>query len=186
MGPVALPFPAEGTAAVLADLILVPTKNAIQKAAQVGAAAGVIPHALATPLAIGTSFLANQAICTSVDYGTGMVANRNYELWDYRDMRFNFQGQICLQNSLFYSILATWGVWQLLPALEKAMNRASDTTLDGLLVGMGSVFAFLALLYHVIPPFANDDESDVGDAKEQFANDNKSDAGDAGEASEQA
>ena len=85
-----------------------------------------------------------------------MVANRNYELWDYRDMRFHFMGQVCLQNSLFYSIIATWGVWQLLPALEKLMKKAGDTKLDGILVGMGSVFLFLELLYQAVPPKKKD------------------------------
>ena len=145
------PFPAEGTAAVLADLVLVPAKNALRSAMNGLSVAGRIPSALATPLALAASFLVNQAVCTSVDYGTGMVANRNYELWDYRDMRFNFQGQICLQNSLFYSIIATWGVWWLLPALEKLMERAGNTALDGTLVGFGSFFFFLELLYQVLP-----------------------------------
>ena len=142
------PFPAEGTAAVLADLVLVPAKNAIEGIM----AESPLPQPLRTPAALVTSFLVNQLVCTSIDFATGMVANRNYELWDYRDMRFHFMGQVCLQNSLFYSIAATWGVWQLLPALEKLMARAGDTVLDGVLVGMGSVFAFLELLYQVVPP----------------------------------
>ena len=58
----------------------------------------------------------------------------------------------CLQNSLFYSIIATWGVWWLLPELEKLMTKTSNTALDGTLVGMGSVFVFLELLYQAVPP----------------------------------
>ena len=140
------PFPAEGTAAVLADLALTPAKTAMQ------AGAARLPSPLRTPIALAASFLVNQLACTSIDFATGMVANRNYELWDYRDMRFNFMGQICLQNSLFYSIAATWGVWQLLPSLEKLMTKAGDTILDGALVGMGSFFIFLELLYQAVPP----------------------------------
>ncbi len=142
------PFPAEGTAAVLADLVLKPAKDAIVDTVS----ASSLPQVLHTPTALALSFWVNQLVCTSIDFATGMVANRNFELWDYRDMRFNFMGQICLQNSLFYSIAATWGVWQLLPALEKLMDRAGDTVLDGLLVGMGSVFIFLELLYQAVPP----------------------------------
>lgn len=152
------PFPAEGTATVLADLVLTPAKSAIQQFASALASASRIPAALATPLAVGASFLVNQVVCTSVDFGTGMVANRHYELWDYRDMRFHFMGQVCLQNSLFYSIIATWGIWQLLPALEKLMNRTSDTVLDGILVGFGSFFGFISLLHLLVPP---DDSSEA-------------------------
>ena len=140
------PFPAEGTAAVIADLVLVPVKKMVE------AGAASLPMPARLPVALGASFLANQLACTAVDFSTGMVANRNYELWDYRDMRFNFMGQVCLQNSLFYSVAATWGVWWLLPALEKLMDWMGDTALDGVLVGMGSVFAFLELLYQVVLP----------------------------------
>ncbi len=155
------PFPAEGTATVLADLVLSPAKGAIQQFGSALANAGRIPGALATPLSLGASFFLNQVVCTSVDFCTGMVANRNYELWDYRDMRFHFKGQVCLQNSLFYSIIATWGVWQLLPALEKLMGRASGTALDGILVGFGSFFGFISLLHLLVPP---DDGSEAADA----------------------
>ena len=146
------PFPAEGTAAVLADLILAPAKRFIVEILQTPSAKRIVPSAFSTPLALMASFFVNQAVCTAVDFGTGMVANKNYELWDYRDMRFNFMGQICLQNSLFYSALATWGVWWLLPLLEKLMARMGDVALDGVLVGMGSFFVFLELLYQVLPP----------------------------------
>jgi len=141
-----VPLPREGTAAVLADMMLMPAKDAIQ------AKTASLPEKVRTPAAVAGSFLANQAVCTAVDFGTGMVANRNYELWDYRDMRFNFMGQVCLQNSLFYTIIATWGVWWLLPLLEKLMSRVKSTSLDGALIGAGSVFAFLSLLYHIGSP----------------------------------
>ena len=39
------------------------------------------------------------------------------------------------------------------------MKTAGDTTLDGILVGMGSVFLFLELLYQAVPPKKKDDES---------------------------
>lgn len=145
------PFPAEGTAAVLADLTLLPARRALQGRISSQSDMGYISQSYVTPLALALSFLLNQAVCTSIDFGTGMVANRNYELWDYRDMKFNFMGQICLQNSLFYSIVATWGIWRLLPKLESAMDRVGDTALDGTLVGPGSFFVFLELLYHVLP-----------------------------------
>lgn len=157
------PFPAEGTAAVLAELVLTPAKHAVTGFVESHSNSGFIPRALSLPLALAGSFLVNQVACTAVDYATGMVANRNYELWDYRDMRFNFQGQICLQNSLFYSVVATWGVWWLLPVFEKAMTRMGGVALDGLLVGLGSFFAFLELLYHVLP---NPDDADVPDEAE--------------------
>lgn len=151
------PFPAEGTAAVLADLVLSPARSAIEQFANTLANAGRIPASLSTPFAICVSFFLNQLVCTSVDFGTGMVANRHYELWDYRDMRFHIMGQVCLQNSLFYTTIATWGVWWLLPVLEKIMDRTSDTALDGILVGFGSFFGFISLLHLLVPPVDGSD-----------------------------
>ena len=34
-------------------------------------------------------------IVTTVELGTGMVFNRQYQVWDYRDQPGNFMGQIC-------------------------------------------------------------------------------------------
>ena len=146
------PFPAEGTAAVLADLVLLPAKRFLEGSIGGLAEVGRLPGGAVVPLAVAASFLLNQIVCTSVDFATGMVANRNYELWDYRDMRFHFMGQVCLQNSLFYTIIATWGVWWLLPMIEKLFNCAGDTVLDGALVTFGAVFVFLELLYQAVPP----------------------------------
>ena len=35
------------------------------------------------------------AIITMVELGVGLVANRSYAVWDYRDQPGNFLGQIC-------------------------------------------------------------------------------------------
>ena len=145
------PFPAEGTAAVLAELTLLPVRRALHRRIRWQSEMGYLAGRYVKPLAICLSFLFNQVVCTSIDFGTGMVANRNYELWDYRDMKFHFMGQVCLQNSLFYSVIATWATWRLLPRLDALVDGASDTVLDGTLVGLGSFFAFLELIYHVIP-----------------------------------
>ena len=145
------PFPAEGVVAVLMALFLYPAKNAIHAWVKAQALAGLVPAGAATAIALATTFVMNQAVCTMIDYGTGMVANRNYELWDYRDMPFNFQGQICLQNSLVYGVLSTTAAWWLFPRTERLLATVDATVLDGVFVGLGSLFVFLELLYHVVP-----------------------------------
>lgn len=149
------PFPAEGVAAVLMSLLLYPAKKETERRLASHVSRGLLHSAVALPLAVAETFLLNQVVCTSIDYLTGMVANQNYELWDYRDMPYNFQGQVCLQNSLFYTVLATWGVWRLFPRLERAIAGVEDEVLDGVFVGLGSFFVFLELLYHVLPPKAD-------------------------------
>ena len=145
------PFPAEGIVAVLMATLLYPAKNAIHAWVQAQAFARVLPARAVTALAIAATFLINQAVCTAIDFCTGMVANRNYDLWDYRDMPFNYKGQICLQNSLVYGVLSTTAAWWLFPRTERLLATVDSALLDGIFVGLGSFFVFLELLYHVVP-----------------------------------
>ena len=41
-------------------------------------------------------------VITAVELGTGLLANRNYKVWDYRKMPANFKGQICLPYCLLW------------------------------------------------------------------------------------
>ena len=41
-------------------------------------------------------------IITAVELLTGLLVNRTYRVWDYRQMPFNFLGQICLPFSLLW------------------------------------------------------------------------------------
>ena len=41
-------------------------------------------------------------VITSVELLTGMLANRDYSVWDYRGMPMNFHGQICLPFSALW------------------------------------------------------------------------------------
>ena len=40
------------------------------------------------------------------EYFTGCIFNQNYSIWDYRNLPFNFQGQICLYFTLLWFVLA--------------------------------------------------------------------------------
>jgi uncharacterized membrane protein len=104
--------------------------------------------------AILLSFVVNGIVCTSIDFGTGMVANQHYELWDYRDMPFNFMGQVCLQNSMVYTVAATLVVWLLYPAMDKGIRRLSKDAADGLFWALVGIYTFLALLHFIDPTMA--------------------------------
>jgi len=39
--------------------------------------------------------VAGAGIITAVELGTGLLVNRDYHVWDYRDRWGNFRGQIC-------------------------------------------------------------------------------------------
>ena len=46
--------------------------------------------------------LAGSGIITAVELATGLLANRDHRVWDYRDLPMNYRGQICLPFSLLW------------------------------------------------------------------------------------
>ena len=46
--------------------------------------------------------VAGAGIITMVELLTGLLTNRDYSVWDYRQMPGNFHGQICLPFSLLW------------------------------------------------------------------------------------
>ena len=46
--------------------------------------------------------VAGAGIITAVELAAGLLVNRDYRVWDYRDMPVNFHGQICLPFSLLW------------------------------------------------------------------------------------
>ena len=100
-------------------------------------------------LAVLLSFLLNALVCTSIDFTTGMIANQDYSLWDYRNMPFNFLGQVCLQNSMVYTTAATLIVWVIYPLMDKVMRRAPRGVVNAAAIGLIGMYLFLALLYFI-------------------------------------
>ena len=54
------------------------------------------------PLSAPVQALMGAAAITAVELGTGLLVNRRYGVWDYREMPANFKGQICLPYSLLW------------------------------------------------------------------------------------
>ena len=54
--------------------------------------------------------LGGAVIITAVELITGLLANRDYGVWDYRHMPFQFLGQICLGYSLLWVPLSLGAV----------------------------------------------------------------------------
>lgn len=57
---------------------------------------------------------------TAVELITGLLANRDYAVWDYRQAPFNFLGQICLPFSLLWVPVGLTGM-RLYRILEKRL-----------------------------------------------------------------
>ncbi len=53
-------------------------------------------------LSVPVKGLAGSGIITLIELLTGLLTNRKYTVWDYRDAPFNYRGQICLPFSLLW------------------------------------------------------------------------------------
>ena len=54
--------------------------------------------------------VAGAGIITCVELTAGLLANRNYTVWDYRNAPYNFYGQVCLPFSLLWIPLSFVGM----------------------------------------------------------------------------
>ena len=132
------PYPAEGLAVVLIVVLLHPFKEWLSK-----------KFGGRTAPTLVVSFLVNMFVCAAIDFTTGITANADYQLWDYRDLPFNFMGQVLLQNTLAYTAAATFIVWVVYPLMAKALHRAPQSIVNGLFFGLVGFYAFLEVLYYV-------------------------------------
>ncbi len=55
--------------------------------------------------------LVGTALVTAGELAVGLLVNRNFAVWDYRQMPLNFLGQICLQFSLLWMPLSFVAMW---------------------------------------------------------------------------
>ena len=128
------PFPMHGIAVVLVALILWPLKEALSRRFNRWATLGI-------------SFLVNMLFCTAIEFTGGMMFNRNLQLWDYRDIAFNFMGQICLQNAIGFGLAATLIVYVVYPYLEMLIARIPPDIMNVVSVGIFAFYAILMALY---------------------------------------
>lgn len=62
------------------------------------------------PAPLPVKAIAGAAVITSVELLAGLLVNRNYQVWDYRQLPLSFQGQICLPFSLLWTVVSLGGM----------------------------------------------------------------------------
>ena len=65
-------------------------------------------------------------VITSVELLVGLLANRDYSVWDYRDVPLNFYGQICLPFSALW-VLLSLGAMGLYTLSERLLGADSTS-----------------------------------------------------------
>ena len=71
-----------------------------------------------------TRALVGSGIITGVEFLAGLLVNRSYAVWDYRDMPLNVKGQICLPFCLLW-VPISLGATLIYEALEKKILPAN-------------------------------------------------------------
>ena len=61
---------------------------------------------LPKPLPLLPRALVGALIVTVLELGCGLVVNRSYQVWDYRNQPLNFHGQICLPFTALWLLLS--------------------------------------------------------------------------------
>lgn len=62
-------------------------------------------------LSIPLRAVASAGIVTALELGCGLLVNRDYAVWDYRNTPMNFCGQICLPYSLLWIPVSLGAIW---------------------------------------------------------------------------
>ncbi len=70
--------------------------------------------------------VAGAGIITMVELAAGLLFNRDYTVWDYRELPGNWLGQICPRFSLMWIVLAAL-VLLIYDPLEKLVDRKNLT-----------------------------------------------------------
>ena len=55
--------------------------------------------------------ISGSGIITIIEFVSGLLFNRNYSVWDYRDVSCNLNGQICLPFCLLWMPVSLLGMW---------------------------------------------------------------------------
>ncbi len=66
--------------------------------------------------------VAGAGIITSVELLTGLLVNRQYHVWDYRQMPLNFHGQVCLPYTLLW-VPVSLGAMGLYTVLDQKLQK---------------------------------------------------------------
>jgi hypothetical protein len=74
-------------------------------------------------LPIPVRTLAAAGLVTALELGCGLIVNREYAVWDYRNLPLNYHGQICLPFTLLWIPISLAAIWLYDQVDEQVENR---------------------------------------------------------------
>jgi len=151
------PFPMEGAAVVIIALVLYPFYLWLKKK--------VKPRALVYVI----SFLSGALLCSLIEFSMGLVVNADLQLWDYRDNFCNIMGQVCLQNTMAFGVVASIITWWVYPLMECWIARVPRDKMNIVFVVVAIFGAIIWSLYLINPPGVDEQNKHPEQAAEILA-----------------
>jgi uncharacterized membrane protein len=140
------PFPMEGAAVVVIALVLYPFFQWLKK--KFPGKKVIIAYII--------SFFAGALLCTIIEFSMGLLVNDHYQLWDYRENFCNIMGQVCLQNTAAFGVVAAIITWWVYPLMERWIARVPRDIMNIVFVVVAVFGAIIWSLYLINPPGVDD------------------------------
>ena len=140
------PFPMEGAAVVVIALVLYPFFLWLKK--KFTGKKWILAYII--------SFFAGALLCTIIEFGMGLIVNADLQLWDYRDNFCNIMGQVCLQNTMAFGVVAAIITWWVYPLMERMIARVPQDIMNIVFVVIAVFGAIIWSLYLINPPGVDD------------------------------
>ena len=82
------------------------------------------------PLPLLPRALLGAVVVTALELGCGLLINRSYQVWDYRNVPMNFHGQICLPFTALWVVISLVA-FSLYDQLDRGVEKASSNSAKG-------------------------------------------------------
>ncbi|MCI8778977.1 MAG: putative ABC transporter permease [Bacilli bacterium] len=118
-------------------------------------------------------FISSVLICTILEYLTGFLLEKLFKArwWDYSDYKFNLNGRVCLQNSLFFGLAGVIIVKFSQPFLISVISNISANMLNIICIIILIIFCFdLIVSFYVICSFKNLTNNMLKDSTVEISN----------------
>ena len=158
------PFPMEGAAVVIIALVLYPFFLWLKKKFT-GKKRWV---------AYLISFLAGALLCSVIEFSMGLLVNADLQLWDYRENFCNIMGQVCLQNTMAFGVVAAIITWWVYPLMERGIAKVPRDKMNIVFICISILGAIVWSLY-IVDPFGSTGNDPEAAAKAQLAQQKKQD-----------
>ncbi len=122
-------------------------------------------------------FISSVLICTTLEYLTGFLLEKIFKArwWDYSDYKFNLNGRVCLQNSLFFGLAGVIIVKFSQPFLMGLIANMSTNLLNIICIVLLLMFCIdLIISFYVICSFKNLTNNILKDSTEEISSKVKS------------